>query len=356
MVFYTRANGATLPSDASMTSGLARTAKIDFAHRRAAGWLALVLASVPVAPVPAAEVSLYRATVPLKGTTEADRNAAFGEALRVVAVRASGRRDAGSNAGISASADRANRLVQQYSATPDGELKVGFDAATIDEVLEKAGLPAWPSERPSTLVIMAVSGVGGGVHVVRSGESSAERTQLELAAQARGVPLVWPVAEASIEALRAQLESSGVEGATRAAGAHADAVLIGSVAGGQTEWTLVHAGESLHRRGSIADGAHLAADSYAEIYAPPSTRGLSTVDVRIDGVESLAAYVGLMNELESLSMVRGIAVHEVDRATVRLGLTLRGDLALLRRVALLTPKLRPASGTDASAPQFVYLQ
>jgi hypothetical protein len=36
-------------------------------------------------------------------------------------------------------------------------------------------------------------------------------------------------------------------------------------------------------------------------------------------------------------------------------LTLRGDLELLRRVALLTPTLRPASSADAGAPQFVYL-
>jgi hypothetical protein len=118
---------------------------------------------------------------------------------------------------------------------------------------------------------------------------------------------------------------------------------------------LVHAGDTSRRRGSAADGAHLAADTFADIYAPDSTRGLSTATVRIDGITSLQDYAGLLNELDSLSMVRGIGVGEIDGATVRLDLTLRGDLDLLRRIAMLTPRLRPATALDPGAPQFVYL-
>jgi hypothetical protein len=69
----------------------------------------------------------------------------------------------------------------------------------------------------------------------------------------------------------------------------------------------------------------------------------------------LQAYAALLNELDALSMVRSIGVVEVDGATVRLDLTLRGDLELLRRVAMLTGSLRPASSSDPGAPQFVYV-
>ena len=335
-----------------MNSGPGRTANPLVAYRRTAGWLALVLVAAAASAAQAAEVALYRESVPLKGTTEADRNAAFGEALRAVVVRVSGQRDAGSSPGVNASAGRANRLVQQYSATPEGELKVGFDAGTIDEILQDAGLPFWPSERPVTLVVM--SGVAG-AGALRVGDASPERAQLELAAKARGVPLVWPLTGVSIETARAQLEASGVEAVARAAGTEADAVLIGLLSGSGADWTLVHAGDASRRRGSAEDGAHLAADTFADIYAPASTRGLSTVAVRIGGVESLQAYAGLLDELESLSMVRGIGVGELDGATLRLSLTLRGDLELLRRIAMLTPRLRPAPEGDPGAPQFVYL-
>jgi hypothetical protein len=118
---------------------------------------------------------------------------------------------------------------------------------------------------------------------------------------------------------------------------------------------LVHAGDSARRRGSTTDAAHLAADTFAAIYAPESTRGLSTASVRIDGVGTLSAYAGLMKELEALSMVRGVAVDEIQGSTVRLDLTLRGDLALLHRVAMLTPTLRPTDASDPGAPQFVYV-
>jgi hypothetical protein len=335
-----------------MNSGPGRTANTLVANSRSAGWLALAFVAVAASAAQAAEVTLYRATVPLKGATEADRNAAFGEALRDVVVRASGRRDAGSNPGVNASAGRANRIVQQYSATPEGDLKVGFDAVTIDEILQDAGLPFWPSERPVTLVVM--SGVAG-ADALRVGDASPERAQLELAAKARGVPLVWPLAGVSIESVRAQLEASGVEAVARAAGTEADAVLVGVLTGGQADWTLVHAGDASRRRGSAADGAHLAADTFADIYAPASTRGLSTATVRVGGVESLQAYAGLLDELDSLSMVRGIGVDGLDGATVSLSLTLRGDLELLRRIAMLTPRLRPSAGGDPGAPQFVYL-
>ena len=336
-----------------MSSGPARTAKPYIAHCRVATCLAIACTLVAAAaPARAAEVALYRVTVPLKGATEDDRNAAFAEALRAVVVRASGRRDVAGNPVIARSAGRANRLVQQYSASPGGELTVGFEPGTIDEILTEAGLPAWPSERPATLVVMS-GGAGG--RALRAGEGSAASAELEKAARSRGVPLAWPVADVSVDTVRSQLESSGVAGAVRAAGSQADAVLIGTSAGGQTDWLLVHAADRARRRGSASDGAHLAADSFAATYAPDSTHGLSTASVRVDGVGSLQAYAGLMKELEALSMVRGVSVDEIQGSTVRLTLSLRGDLELLRRVAALTPTLKPTEASDPAAPQFMYV-
>lgn len=335
-----------------MSSGPARTAKPFVTYRRLATGLAIACAVAAAASARAAEVPLYRVTVPLKGSSEEDRNAAFAEALRAVVVRASGQRGAGSNPGISKNAGRANRLVQQYSATSGGELIVGFEPSTIDGILTEAGLPSWPSERPATLVVMPGGAAG---RALRAGESTPQSSELETAARARGVPLVWPVTDVSVDTIRSQLEESGVAGAARAAGLQADAVLIGASGGNQQDWLLVHLGDSARRRGSTTDAAHLAADTFAGIYAPESTRGLSTASVRIDGVGSLQAYAGLMKELEALSMVRGVAVDEIQGSTVRLDLTLRGDLALLHRVAMLTPTLRPTDASDPGAPQFVYV-
>ena len=103
--------------------------------------LACLVAFLWTAPV-RADVPLFEVVVPLAGTTEADRAAGMAEALRAVAVKASGRREAAGNATVRG-ADPA-KYVQRYSTTADRKLKVGFDGRAIERLLAQAGLPLWP--------------------------------------------------------------------------------------------------------------------------------------------------------------------------------------------------------------------
>lgn len=119
------------------------------------------------------DVALYQAAVPLPSTAEADRATAFGEALRIAAVRASGRRDAGDAAAIAAAAADPGRYVQQYSTTIDRMLKVGFDGRAMEQLLQQAGLPLWPSERPTTTVLLFVPAIAGGSPGGDSGRTAA---------------------------------------------------------------------------------------------------------------------------------------------------------------------------------------
>jgi hypothetical protein len=146
---------------------------------------------------------------------------------------------------------------------------------------------------------------------------------LERAAQQRGVPIAWPV-----QAL------SPAQAGDRAASAGAAAgVLVGSGAGAPLNWTFAHAGQSAKAQGGVAVGIDLAADTLAARYAPASTRDLVVQSVRVGGVTDLAAYAGLLAYLRSLSMVRQVMVEEVSGDTIRLLISLRGDLGLLRRIA-----------------------
>ncbi|MDH4166138.1 MAG: DUF2066 domain-containing protein, partial [Gammaproteobacteria bacterium] len=164
-------------------------------------------------PLAWGDVALYQAAVPLKGTAEADRAAAFGEALRIAAVRASGRRDAGSVAAIAAAAAAPARYVQQYSTTADRMLKVGFDGRAMEQLLQQAGLPLWPSERPTTTVFLFVPTIAGGARAVTAAERPPERREIEWAAQLRGVPVTWPAAPVDADTARARATSAGVTGA-----------------------------------------------------------------------------------------------------------------------------------------------
>jgi hypothetical protein len=275
--------------------------------------LALSCAGVARADLPVHEV-----IVPLQGPTEADRAVSLKEALRVVAVRASGRRDAGSSAAV-AGADP-SRYVQRYSMTPDRMLKVGFDGRAVGELLQQAGLPQWPAERP----VVAVTA------------PDVDPAELERAAHVRGVPLSW---------------AAGGEGGARA-------TLTGVADGGQVAWSFSHAGQTVQARGSAGDGIDLAADALASRYAPASTRTTTSLVLRIGGIDDLPAYAGLMAYLESLSLVRSVVVESLEAAVVRLRMDVRGDRDLLGRIAALDGRLQPSpAATGAAEPgtDFVYL-
>lgn len=314
-----------------------------------AAFAALALVVAFAAPVAArADVSIYQSVVPMT----AGKDAAFAEALRTTAVRASGRRDAGANKAIAAAAENPGRYVQEYSTTPDRYLKVGFDAQAIDRLLQQAGLPVWPLERPVTQVLLVVPSAGGGARAIVAGDRVPERAEVEKAADARGLPIGWP---------RGNVPAAGVRGAVSGgAGTSADAslrpVLWGVAQDGAVSWRFTEGGRSVTVAGSIDDGINLAADTLAARYAPPSTRTTSLVPVRVGGVGDVRAYAGLIEYLKSLSLVRDIQVAEMSAGVVSLQLALRGDLELLKRIAALDERLQAGpAGEGADGVDFTYV-
>jgi uncharacterized protein len=305
--------------------------------------LAWILALLPWS-ASRADVALYQAVVPLKGTDAGDRAAAFGEALQTAAVRASGRRDAANAPRIVAAASDPMRFVQQYSTTADHQLKVGFDARAMEDLLQQAGLPWWPAERPAVTVLLFPAGA---VQAVTAADAVPERAVLEQTAQARGVPLGWPVQIVDPGTARARLAGAG-------------ATLVGVASGAGYQWSFGHAGQVVTAQGMPGDAIDLVADTLAERYAPASTRSQATVSVRIGGLADLSAYSSLMKYLEDLSLVRSLAVKELAGDTIVFELGIRGDLNLLRRIIALDARLVPAghtgevTATTEGAPDFLW--
>jgi uncharacterized protein len=303
-----------------------------------------------------AGVAVYQAVVPLAGPTEADRSAAFGDALRTAAVRASGQRDAGSSPVIVAAAADPQRYVQQYSTTADHMLKVGFDARAMDQLLQQARLPFWPLERPVTVVLLVVPSVAGGQRAVLASERVPERTVIERAALARGLPIAWP--QQSVAAAQVRAVLAGTQGAAAPEAWGGQALLAGAGSGAIVAWRFSEGGRFALADGDLRVGVDLAADTLAARYAPPSSRSISTIAVRVGGIADLRAYAGLVNYLESLSIMRAVGVQGLADRVVSLELTLRGDLELLRRVVALDNHLAPAGAAGAEAapgPDFTYL-
>lgn len=305
------------------------------ARRRGGRGLAIACLGVFLPWAAGVAADVYQATVPLTGATEADRATAFAEALKVAAVRASGRPEAASAPRVVAAATDARSYLQQYSTTTDRMLRVGFDARALEQLLQQAGLPVWPAERPETTVLLILPGAARAVTAL---ERAPERTELERAADARGVSLAWPSGVVDAAEARAQIAAGGT-------------TLLAVPAQGGWEWTFAHAGEVANARGGVAAGAALVADRLAARYATAATRSVNEVSIRVDGVQGVRDYAALTQYLEGLSLVRSVDVRELSGDGVRLQLAVRGDLDLLRSIFALHGRLQPAAAARGT-PEF----
>jgi hypothetical protein len=286
---------------------------------------------------------LYEVTLPI----EANREAAFVDALRSVAVRVSGRRDAGSRLGAAANSPR--QYVQRFAFTTDNQLQVAFDSGSVDRLLSDSGLPIWGRERPATLVLLNIPSPDGSSTWLDSSYPAAEREALVRTAKQRGVPLVWPTLDSQDRAVLANTNAS--ELLALAARHNANAVLVGQgrrEAGGGVvvRWSLTSEDGLAEATGSPEEGAHLVADSFGRVFAA-AAGAVGSVNVEVQGIDNLADYAVTLNYLEGMTLVRSVALEQVSGSTVRFQLGVRGDATTLRRALALENKLQPVAADAA---------
>jgi hypothetical protein len=181
-----------------------------------------------------------------------------------------------------------------------------------------------------------------------------ERDMLSQAAKLRGVPLVWPTLDPRDRSLL-DAGANAPELLSLAARYNANAVLVGhgrrDASGILTvHWALASDEGAAEATGTVEDGAHLIADTFARIYAA-SAGSVGSVNVEVSGIRNLDDYASTVNYLESMTLVRSVAVEQISGETMRFQLSVRGDATTLRRALALDNKLVPVSpesgvGTD----------
>lgn len=301
-------------------------------------WLSLCMAwSLVATAMPVGAVTLgnlYEADQPVLNNA---REAAFVDALKTVVVRVSGQRDAPARLGAALNDPR--KYVQRFGFTVDNVLQVGFDSVSVDRLLQESGLPIWGRERPATLVLLNVIDASGYSYWISGDQPNAQKDMLEKVARERGLPLKWPaVAPQGID------ETTALQEAERYG---ANAVMLGRAQGGAVRWTLVSSEGSSQVSGGMEEGVHLAADTFARVFAA-SGSSLDNVVVEVSGIGDLDAYASTLNYLEGMTLVRAVALEQVSGDTMRFKLAVRGDAATLRRAIALDSRL--VSQDDSAAP------
>jgi hypothetical protein len=288
---------------------------------------------------------LYEVTMPI----EQSRDTAFVEALKSVAIRVSGRRDAGTRLGPAANSPR--QYVQRFAFTSDNQLQVAFDSGSVDRLLDESGLPIWGRERPATLVLLSVPGAGGSANWVDSSYPAAERDAMAKVARQRGLPLAWPsLTQQDRAALGSATTAAAPELLALASRSSANAVLLGhgrrDASGALVvNWSLAADDGTPEVSGSLEDGVHLAADTFGRLYAA-SGGSLGAISVEVAGVRDLNDYASTLNYLEGMTLVRSVALEQVAGDTMRLQLAVRGDATTFRRALALDSKLIPSTSVE----------
>jgi hypothetical protein len=317
----------------------------------------LVLAGLAfAAPLQAARVSdLFAAEVPAAELGDQSLDAAFGQALGRVLVKVTGRRSAAGDAEIAAAFGDPSVLVQQYRSDAAGNLWVQFDSVALKRMLDAAGQPIWPEDRPGTLIWLAVDTGRGGREILaaapdgansqvsaqRAGGGSrsqrlleAVREELLEAASGRGLPVVLP------------------EPVTSASQRYdADLILIGRArvfgpGEARARWTVLMANERYNWEGGITDGPEELADLLA-LQMATTADSARNIRVRVAGIDSFDGYGEVSTYLSGLGIVETCDVEWVEGSVVMFTLRVRGDEDQLMRSIALRRLLQPVESEPA---------
>jgi hypothetical protein len=354
--------------------------------RRCARWYLLLSLLAVVAGARASEIEgLYEAQVPVTGQREAERQDAVRAAFQQVLVKVTGDRRVATQQRLQALVQSPLKFVQQYlyrplppgfvpppappeAARPTQILWVRFDAQAVDQLLRQANEPVWGRARPATLVWLAVEETGGR-YLVGSDARRDLHGELDAQAQARGIPLLYPLLDLEDQRRVGFADVwGGFEREVRAASARYEpgAVLVGRVhrdAGGWSgRWSLYqddgveHWQSSARERSEVlAAGVDGAADRLAARFArAQSTEAALPVDLLVVNIDKVEDYGRAMKYLQSLDSVGELAVTRVDAAGVHFRLMLRGDRAGLVQSIGFGRVLAPAAAASNAELELAY--
>ena len=323
-------------------------------------------------PPPAAAVevvSLYTAEVPLDTQAANPREDAYRMALYDVLLRVSGPVLANDTELVDTLFPSPAAYVVQFSPAAGDALIVTFDGEAVESVLKSAGQTVWGSDRPLTLVWLAVDwGQGereilGVDNPLREDDDarSIDRNQLLrerilALAERHGLPLLLPLLDAedlervSYADIRGGFDEVVLDASGRYA---APSVLIGVVdanAVRPNRWRHYLAGSQRDWRGEPEQVVPLVAETLAAEFAVRGDIPVRSVRLAVSGVQTVDAYGDLQRRLSEIELIERLIVERVEGDTITYRVDVRGGgdrlARALRFAGLLESDRLDTSGSD----------
>jgi hypothetical protein len=335
---------------------MTRFSRLTVATRRHSVWLlAISLTGVLVASaMPSAGAvemaGLYTAQAPLDPEEEDPRAVAYEQALREVLTRVSGSQVSADPELFELLFPNPASYVLQLRPGPEDTLFVSFDGEALEGLLRRNGQMVWGSERPLTVIWLAVDWGQGEREIIAADDPEDlgdEARTIDLnrllrervleVAERRGLPIVFPLLD--IEDLQNVTFSDiwgGFDDEVLEASKRYDAnsILVGRIrpeSSQRNDWSYYFSGEERNWTGEPEEVLSLVGDLLAAEFAIGGNAPLQTFVVNIAGIETVDAYGAVQQMLAGVSLIENYSISSVEGDRIGYNVTIRGDAERLLR-------------------------
>jgi hypothetical protein len=313
----------------------------------------------------AVEVStLYTAQVPLDEEQDDSQALAYEMALAQVLLRVSGSELSADPDLVALMFPDPPSYVVQFRPGEDNTLWVSFDGEAIERTLRQAGQTVWDSDRPLTLVWLAVDWGQGEREIISATDPERSRDEarsidrnrqlrqrvLDIA-ERRGLPIVFPLLDTEdlVNLSFSDLWGGFSEQILLASGRYdIDSILVGRIqpdSNQRNRWSYFFGGDERSWNGEPELVVNLVADFLVDEFAVSGSAPLEFVNLSIAGIHSVEAYGAVENMLSNTSLIEGFTINKVAGDQVHYRLEARGGVERLRR-ALRFNGLIEQNGSD----------
>jgi len=313
--------------------------------------LIAIVVVVSAVPAGAADVpALYTAEVVVDREADNPRADAYRIALLDVLLRVSGSELARDPELVDALFPDPAAWVVRFRPGPDDTLFVTFDGQALEEVLKSAGQTVWGSDRPATLVWLAVDWGDGDREILAADdpfrnfedERTADRYRLlrerVLAlAEQRGLPVLLPLLDAeelgrvSFADVRGGFDEVILDSSSRY---DVSSILIGLVdASGRQSGRWRHY-LGTERTAMLGEPEQVMPQVAERLFSAFAVRGdvpMKTVALTMSGVQTVDAFGDLQRRLDGIEAIERVSVDEVVGDTIRYSVDVRGGAERLAR-------------------------
>lgn len=316
--------------------------------------LALLLSMLVLTGIPTAwavEVAtLYTAQVALDEEQGDPRSEAYKAALGEVLLRVSGTQLSSDPEMIELLFPSPASYVVQFRPGEDDTLWVSFDGEAIEQVLRQSGQTVWGSERPLTLIWLAVDWGQGDREIIAAGDPDQSRDsgrsidrdrQLRQRvmdmAERRGLPVLFPLLDTEDQR---NVTFSDIWGGfdeqllVASERYEVDSVLVGRIrpdSNQRNRWNYYFADDERVWSGEPEMVLGLVADKLADEFAISGDAPLEYVNLGVSGIDSVEAYGEIQNLLAATNVIESFAISEVVGDRIQFRVEAVGGLDRLRR-------------------------